>query len=90
MFINPYGNRVLAEIEKESNKTESGIIIVPDQPNQRSSNGIIKRVGSESKLNVGDRIMFSKFAAHEVEFNRDTFFIVEDKHIIGTYTQEIN
>jgi co-chaperonin GroES (HSP10) len=56
------GNRVLVEMKKPEEKTQSGIIILEDTQEQKPE-GFIKAVGEDvqGNIKVGDEVMFRNY-----------------------------
>lgn len=91
--ITPLGDRVLLRPIKESNqKTKSGIIIpdtigkeVPEQGEVlavgegRYENGKLIKV----RLNVGDRVVFSKYGYDEIKVDNEEYFILKEENILA-------
>ncbi len=91
-MIRPIGDRVVVEIEKQEEKTQSGILL-PDSAKEKQSQGIIVAVGngtvlpngerSELEVAVGDRIIFSQYGGSEVKYNGAEYLILRESDILA-------
>lgn len=86
MAFQPLGQRVLIERVEEESKTASGIII-PDNAKEKPLNGVVQAISKEIKdaglINVGDRVVFGKFAGTELALDGKDYLVMEDKDILG-------
>lgn len=57
------------------------LIVVPQDSERRPSSGIIQSCGPECKiLKVGDRVMYSNFAGHAINFKQKTVMRIMKEH----------
>ncbi len=83
MNFQPLGDRVLVKAVVEENKTVSGIII-PDSAKEKPNRAEVKAVGDFVKsINVGDTIVYGKYAGTELALDGEDFLVLEVKDIIG-------
>ena len=89
MNLKPMGKRlVLKEYEKEE-KTASGIVIpssAQEQPEYAEVVAIGDAVMKKDKykdINVGDKVMYSKYSGTEIELDGEKYIIVEAKDILA-------
>lgn len=84
MNIKPLGSRVLIEVKEAETKTASGLII-PDSAQEKQPRGTVLAVGSDEKIEVkpGDTVIYSKFAATEIEDEGKNLVIVKNEDIIA-------
>ena len=81
MNIKPLFKYILIEIEKEEVKTASGIIL-PDSAKEQPEIGKVLAIGSEvSEIQVGNKIFFKKWGAHEV--GDKTKLLVENRDVLA-------
>ncbi len=91
-MIKPIGDRVVVELEKQEEKTQSGIIL-PDSAKEKQSQGIVVAVGNgavlpngeraELEVAVGDRIIFSQYGGSEVKYNGVEYLILRESDILA-------
>ncbi|NLC94496.1 MAG: co-chaperone GroES [Bacilli bacterium] len=91
-MIKPLGQRVLLEKVEVEKKTESGIIL-PDTVNEEKNVATVVALGTGKKLEdgtresfdvkVGDRVIFSQYAATETKVNGKKYLIVDEKDILA-------
>ena len=87
MNIQPLDDRVLVEFEEEKEeKTASGLII-PDTAKEKPRTGLVVAVGTDedlqSKVKVGDKILFAKYGGEEIQFDGRDYRIVQRSDILA-------
>ena len=92
MKIQPLGDRVLVEPQKEEESTKGGIII-PESAREKPMQGKIIAVGAGKRdddgklipMNVkkGDLILLPKYGGTEVKLNDQEYQIVREDDILG-------
>ena len=92
------GNRIAVQVEKKENKTESGIIIpdsAKDLPNRANvvatGPGIFSpQLGKhvEIDVQVGDTILFTKYAGSEIEIDKEKYLIIKEPDVIATFKKD--
>lgn len=91
-MIKPLGQRVLLEKVEVEKKTESGIIL-PDNVNEDKNIATVVALGTGKKLEdstresfdvkVGDRVIYSQYAATETKIDGKKYLIVDEKDILA-------
>ncbi len=94
-MLRPFDARVVVKKPKREEQTASGIIL-PDTVNEQgqTAQGVVVSVGRGSRnmstgewmpipLKEGDRIIYSKFSAQEVQFEEEEYFIVAERDIVA-------
>jgi chaperonin GroES len=92
--IRPLGDRVIVRRVEEETKTAGGIYI-PDSATEKPSEGEVLAVGKgritdhgdliPMNVNVGDKVVFGKYAGSEVKIDSETYLIMEEKDILGVF-----
>ena len=92
MKIQPLGDRVLVEPQKEEESKKGGIII-PDTAKEKPMQGKVIAVGAGKRddngklipMNVkkGDTILLPKYGGTEVKINEQEYQIVREDDILG-------
>ncbi len=83
MNFQPLGKRVLVKRVEEANTTVSGIII-PDNAQEKPSQGEVVAVSKEvSELELGNLVVFGKYAGNEVSLGTDKFLVLNTEDIFG-------
>ena len=83
MNFQPLGKRVLVKRIEEANTTMSGIII-PDNAQEKPSRGEVVAVSKEvSELEIGNLVLFGKYAGNEVSLGTDKFLVLNTEDIFG-------
>ena len=94
-MLKPFDARVIVEKTKREEKTESGIFL-PDTVNEQGQTalGNVIAVGPGSRnmndgqpmpmdIVVGDKIIYTKFSATEVQHEGNEYFVVMERDIIA-------
>lgn len=70
MDVKPLGDRVLVKMEKEEEKTKSGLYI-PETAQEKTQVAEVVAVGDDEEIKVkaGDRIMFDKYAGTSIKID---------------------
>ena len=83
MNFQPLGKRVLVKRMEEANTTSSGIII-PDNAQEKPSQGEVVAVSKEvTELECGNVVLFGKYAGNEVTLGSDKFLVLNTEDIFG-------
>lgn len=91
MDIKPLFDRVVLKIEKEQT-TNVGGIFLPDMSKEKSQIGTVVAVGNggkidgqevEMQLEVGNRVLFSKFAGTEFKYAGEDLLIIKQTDILA-------
>lgn len=87
MKLKPLADRVLLKQEKAETKTASGIII-PETAQEKTQTAIVEAVGPGTEkekitVNVGDRVMYDKYAGTQVKVDGEEYLIVKNSDIIA-------
>jgi len=92
MKVKPLQDRVLVRRVEKEEKSAGGIII-PDTAKEKSAEGIVEAVGpgktgDDGKtipldVKKGDRVVFSKWAGSEVNFDGEEYLLMKEEEILG-------
>lgn len=83
-MIKPLGDRVLIELVEKEATTASGIVL-PDSAKEQPQEGKVVAVGKDAQdeVNVDDRVIYSKFAGTEVEYEGKEYLILSIADILA-------
>ena len=86
-MIKPLADRVVIEPKEAETKTASGLFI-PDTAKEKPQQGIVVAVGPGKKdetmeLNVGDAVLYGKYAGTEVTVDEKKYLIVKQSDILA-------
>lgn len=89
MKLKPLFNRVLLKVEKP--KKEESSIMLPSKLEERPAIAEVIAVGNgqtedgkvEMSVKIGDKVLFSKYAAQEFKFNGEDFLIIRQEDILA-------
>ena len=92
MKIRPLQDRILISRIESEEKTVGGIII-PDNAKEKPMEGKVVAIGNgkvlddgkvrKPELNIGDRILFSKYSGSEVKIDGEEHLILREDDILG-------
>ena len=86
MTFKPLGKRVLLERIEEATTTATGIII-PDNAKEKPLSGVVRavspKVQEKGLVNVGDKVVFGKYAGTELTLDGKTYLVMATDDILG-------
>lgn len=90
MKLRPLNDRIVVEfIEEEEKKTESGIVLPDTAKKEKPQQGKVVAVGKGSKdedlesVEVGDVVVFDKFAGTKVNLEDDEYIILSLEDVLA-------
>ncbi|MBL0389213.1 co-chaperone GroES [Tumebacillus sp. ITR2] len=90
-MIKPIGDRVVIKVVEREEKTASGLFL-PDTAKEKPQEGEIIAVGTGKvvgnavlplELNVGDRVIYSKYAGTELKYDGVEYLILREADILA-------
>lgn len=78
MTVKPLGDRILVKMEKEEEKTSSGLYI-PETAQEKTQVGVVVAVGDdddEIKVKSGDRVMYDKYSGTTIKIDSEDHLIL--------------
>ena len=91
-MIKPLGDRIIIQLVESEEKTASGIVL-PDTAKEKPQEGKVVAVGTGRVLEngervaleveVGNRIIFSKYAGTEVKYQGTEYLILRENDILA-------
>ncbi|MCC5889447.1 MAG: co-chaperone GroES [Alkalibacterium sp.] len=91
-MLKPLGNRVLLEVKKQEEKTASGLVL-PDSAKEKPQTAVVVAVGegrlmdngghAAMPVEVGDEVLFEKYAGSEVKYQGKEYLVVKDSDLIA-------
>ncbi|WP_251422956.1 co-chaperone GroES [Veillonella agrestimuris] len=91
-MLKPLADRVVIRLVEKEEKTKSGIFL-PDTAKEKPQEGEVVAVGAGKvyengqrvapEVNIGDRVMFAKYAGTEVEVDGVTHLILSERDILA-------
>ena len=82
MNIRPLADRVLIKPAAAEEKTLGGIII-PDSAKEKPLKGEIVAVGNGTKDEVGDNVLYGKYAGTEIELDGEKYLIMRQADVLA-------
>lgn len=90
MRIKPLGDRVVLKRVEAEEKTASGIILTgaaKEKPQFAEvvavGSGIVDGKEIEMEVEVGDKVIYNKYAGTEVKIDKDEFIVLKIEDIVG-------
>ena len=97
MELEPLGDRVIVKPIEREERTKSGIVL-PDTAKEKPQEGEVLavgpgRVGEDGKripmdIEVGDRVIFAKYAGTEYEVGDEKYLILRESDILAKYKKK--
>lgn len=94
MKVRPLGDRILVKPLAAEEKTASGIVL-PDTAKEKPVQGEILAVGSgklmengtrvELEVQVGDKVIYSKYAGNEIKVDGDDCIILNERDVLAIF-----
>jgi chaperonin GroES len=93
MNFKPLYDRVVIEPESQENVSKSGIVL-PQTSQERPQVGTVVLVGDGEnfdgvstvmKVNVGDKVLFEKYAGNELKIEGKNYVVLRQIDIIGVF-----
>ena len=93
MNFKPLFDRVVIKPEKDEKIASCGIVL-PETSQEKPQIGIVVAVGdgenidndkSNMKVEVGDRVVFSKYAGVEIKLDDENYIVMRQLDIIGVF-----
>ena len=91
-MLKPLGNRVIIEVTKEEEKTAGGFVL-PSSAKEKSQTGVVIAVGEglvtdngvkiDMVVQVGDNVLFEKYAGTEIKFDGKDLLVVKESDIVA-------
>ncbi len=95
MKLVPLGDRVVLKQQEAEEKTKSGIILT-SKTQEKPQEGEVVAVGPggmvdgkevQMTVKVGDKVIYSKYAANEVKLGQDEYIIVKQSDILAVVAE---
>ena len=92
MAIRPLDDRIVVKAVEAEEKTSGGILL-PDSAKEKPQRGIVVAVGEGARggdgarvaltLNVGDEIIYGKYAGNEIQWNGEDYKILRESEVLA-------
>jgi chaperonin GroES len=90
-MIKPIGDRVVIKVVEREEKTASGLFL-PDTAKEKPQEGEVVAVGTGKivgdkvlplELQVGNRVIFSKYAGTEIKYDGTEYLILRESDVLA-------
>lgn len=91
-MLKPLGNRVVVEVAQEEEQTVGGFVL-PSSAKEKSQTGVVIAVGEglvtdngvkiDMVVQVGDNVLFEKYAGTEIKFDGKGLLVVKESDIVA-------
>ncbi|MBQ6130598.1 co-chaperone GroES [Candidatus Saccharibacteria bacterium] len=84
MVLKPLKNRIVAQLDKPKEKTESGLLL-PSDSKEKPAYAVVLSVGPDVKdIKPKDKIIYKEYSGTNVKLDSEEYIILEDKDILAT------
>ncbi len=83
--ISPFGARIIVERKKLGNVSEGGIVL-PGKNNEIMLESVVVAIGDDVEnipVEVGDKILVSRYGGTDIEVDKETYVIVSMDDVLG-------
>jgi len=90
--LKPLGDRVVVEHVEQQDKSAGGVFL-PDTAKEKPQEGMVRAVGTgrilengtalPMSVNVGDRVIYSKYSGSEVKVDGTDYLIISEKDVLA-------
>ncbi|MBD1834587.1 co-chaperone GroES [Trichocoleus sp. FACHB-90] len=90
--VKPLGDRVFVKVSAAEEKTAGGILL-PDNAKEKPQVGEVVAVGPgkrddkgarvEMEVNVGDKVLYSKYAGTDIKLGTEEYVLLSEKDILA-------
>ena len=91
--LKPLDDKIVLKVEKEAEKTSAGGLIIQTMQEEKPQEAIVVAVGPGvtfgngdrlvPDVNVGDKVLFSKYQGTEVTVDKEQFLILSYRDILA-------
>lgn len=81
MNIRPIGPRLVVKRAETKAETAGGLVI-PDNAKEKPVEGEVVAIGETSKVKIGERVLFGKYAGTEVVLDGEERLILTDEDVL--------
>jgi len=84
MTVKPLGDRILVKLVEQTERSQGGIYI-PDTAKDKPQTGEVTAVGDgeEVKVEVGQKVLFAKFAGTEVKIGTEEHLLLSMEDVLA-------
>jgi len=88
-MLKPLKNKVIITVEKDTNKSESGLVL-SNEPETDTITGKIVAVSDNcfDILNIGTKCLISKFSGNKIKFENKEYIVVDVDNILAIVEEE--
>lgn len=95
--LQPQGNHIIVAAQEPETTTPSGIVIASSNKNEKPQQGVVMAIGPGKlddngkrvpiDLEVGMQVVFRKYSPDEVEWDGETYLVMQDTDVIAVITK---
>ncbi|MCK5293044.1 MAG: co-chaperone GroES [Arcobacteraceae bacterium] len=89
MNFQPIGDRILAKVPEVATATQSGIFLPETATKERPTQAVIVAISESTKdMNIGDTVVYAKFAGTELAIDGIEYLVLDSKKdILGVFAK---
>lgn len=80
--MRPLNSRVILR-QEEADEMTSGGLFVPDEAKRKPTIGVVVHVDEDAPVQLGDRVLFEKYAGHEIEWEGESLLFVDVSELLA-------
>lgn len=84
-MIKPLKYRILLQPEKKEGVTSSGIVLPDDDKAPQTAIVILKGSSVTAPVEIGDKVLFRKYAPDEFEYEGEKYLLCEEDDILAVF-----
>lgn len=88
MNFSMFPKRVLVRVDPLPEVSKGGII-TPDFGGKKSVTGEVISIGRDCTVQIGERVMFSRFASRQIEEDGTILMILDEEQIFATISDDV-
>ena len=91
--IRPLGDRIIVEPQEQEETIAGGMLVLPETAKEKPQQGTVLAAGAgrrdedgdriEMDVQVGDKVLFAKYAGTEIKLNGKKLLIMKESDILG-------
>jgi chaperonin GroES len=86
-MLKPLADYVVLTVEKEEQKTASGIILTSESKDKQAIANVFAVGPKVEELQVDDRVIYESYSGTKVKLDGEEYLVIQAKHILAKITK---
>lgn len=86
-MLKPLADYVVLILEKEEQKTASGIILTSENKDKQAIGNVFAVGPKAEELDVNDRVIYESYSGTKVKLEGEEYLVIQAKHILAKITK---